>query len=107
MCPQFCSTGTGCASPGAQGCEEGSGHRWIVLIHGAALLNNLQKVLGWFQGHPNISSYAAPRSALLARGDPAACEGKLWWEWRRSIRQQKPPVRLWKLWERAVLDKQK
>lgn len=41
---------------------------------------------------------------LLPRGDTAASEGKLWWEWRRSNRQQKPPVRLWRSW--AVLAKQ-
>lgn len=46
----------------------------------------------------------SPQICLLPRGDTAACEGKLWWKWRRSIRKQKPPVRLWRPW--TVLDKQ-
>lgn len=56
MCPHLCSSGAGSASPGAQGCELGSAHGWMVLIRGAALLNNTQKVLGWF--HCNISRSA-------------------------------------------------
>lgn len=95
MCPHLCSSGAGSASPGAQGCELGSAHGWMVLIHGAAVLNNTQKVLGWF--HCNIS-----RSAWYPEDTQLPVKGMVGME----KEQEKPPVRLWRLWERAVLDKQ-
>lgn len=75
----------------------GSGHGRIVLIHGAALLNNLQKVLGLFQGHWNISHYAAPRSACYPEETQLTVKGSSGGNGERSIRQQKPSVRCWRL----------
>lgn len=63
VCLHFGSASAGCASPWGVGWEVGPVHGWPVVIHGTAFPNNLQKLLGWFQLQPNISSSAAPRPA--------------------------------------------
>lgn len=105
MCPRFCSAGAGSASVWGQGWEVGPVHGWTVLIHGTTFPNNLQKLLGWFQLQPNISSSAAPRLAWYPEETQLPVV-KLRQDWSQSIRQQKPPASPWRLWERVVLDEQ-